>query len=184
MTDKKDQDKPHLRVIRKGDKSGKAKGNTTGKGGMSIPQYKLDEVDYQILQILLKMPGATQDKIGAELGYSRSVIGKRTRRPAFKAAIIEHTKKAVDHCEEVQAAAMRRLKALISNHDPEVALKAVKLALQPFFNTVNINSSNIDEIIYRVQFGDGGTLFQTKEELKASGSQESDIPKSALDLLQ
>ena len=95
---------------------------------------ELDNVDAQILQLLLRFPGLSQTVIGQHVGLTRQAVAHRVRAQKFKRALYEAHRVALDVYQSNQAAAARKLGALIHSDDATIALRACIAHLWPIIH--------------------------------------------------
>lgn len=135
-------------------------------------EFELDKLDERIIQLLVEYPTMAKTKIAKLCGVSNQTLYNRMKKPTFKRALEDLQKNAGALLQDVQTAAMRRLRRLINSSDESIALNAVKLALTPVFNQSTVNVNNLEERIYRVQFGEGGQIFQETIDVPADKAQK------------
>lgn len=144
--------------------------------------YELDEVDKAIIRHLATYPGATQEELAAIVGFSRTGIQKRLKKPSIIRWRQEQATKFMDLLDRVQNKAIRKLERLMDSLDENVALKATLAALTPVLNTANLNLNTVDEKIFRVQIGESGRIVQDVIVVKDEDKKER--PVNSLDLLK
>lgn len=135
-------------------------------------EFDLDKCDERIIQLIVEYPAMSKTRVAKLVGICKNTLVKRMKKPAFQRALEDIQKNAGALLQEVQTAAMRRLRRLINSSDEQIALNAVKLALTPIFNQATVNVNNLEERIYRVQFGEGGQIFQETIDVPADKAQK------------
>ena len=125
--------------------------------------YELDKTDERIIQLMLEYPAITKTKLATVLGFSRKTIHDRLRKPSVQRAFVDLRKNGVQLIKDVQEQGIRRMRKLIQSTDERIALDAARFVLLPMFNQGSINVTNVQEKVYRVQFGDGGQMFTDME---------------------
>lgn len=121
--------------------------------------YELDQTDERIIQLLIEYPNITKTKLGEVLGVTRKTIHCRLRKPSVQRAMTDLRKNGIELIKDVQTQGIRRLRQLIQSKDEKIALDAARFVLLPVFNQGNLTVSQVQERVFRVQFGEGGQLF-------------------------
>lgn len=94
------------------------------KSTKAYPQKPLDEIDRQMLNLILGMPGITDEAIAEKVGYERTQIFKRRHNPTFQETLKEEQKSAIDVIREGQAKAARKVLDHIDSKDDGISLRA------------------------------------------------------------
>jgi hypothetical protein len=135
-------------------------------------EFDLDKLDERLIQLIVEYPAMPKTRIAKLCSITKQTLYNRMKKPSFKRALEDLQKNAGSLLSDVQTAAMRRLRRLIQSSDETIALNAVKLALAPVFNQSTVNVNNLEERIYRVQFGEGGQMFQETIDVPADKAQK------------
>lgn len=95
---------------------------------------ELDHVDGRILELMLKYPKITQEQIGDIVGLTRQTVNERVNADKFQNALKLATRAALEIFQGNQAAAARKLGALIHSKDDRIAVRASIAHLWPFIH--------------------------------------------------
>lgn len=121
--------------------------------------YELDKTDERLVQLMIEYPAVTKTKLAEVLGVTRKTIHTRLRKPSVQRAFADLQKSGVELIKDVQSQGIRRLRQLIQSKDEKIALDAARFVLIPVFNQSSLSVTQVQEKVYRVQFGEGGQLF-------------------------
>jgi histone H3/H4 len=131
--------------------------------------YKIDNLDRAILSLMAQYPSITQEEIAKACGMNRSAIAKRVNKPAFKTAMNEFNKGILQVLIEAQSDAIKQMRKLVNatDIDNDTRIAAARVILSPL-NRMEQNTPPPMNIIYTVQFGEGGQLVRTAKPLDPS----------------
>lgn len=90
-----------------------------------------DDVDRTMLRIILERPGITDRELGSYLNLERSRVNRRRNRPSFAKALEESRLDAMAIFVRNQAAAARKLGALINSANEYIAFRSAREHVMP-----------------------------------------------------
>jgi len=128
---------------------------------------ELDAVDREIANLLIEYPSLPKTKIAEIVGIARKTLYVRMAKPAFQKLMREWYMPEEGLKKEIKNDALRRLRKIIKLGADEVALRACQFILSADYDKSTLEISGVQERIYKVQFGDGGQLYQEVIDVKA-----------------
>lgn len=169
---------------------------TIRRGGRQAlnPDSILDDLAQTILQVEIANPGITTSEICILLGhrFERRTVIRRRSSPLYQRLLQDSRKTALEILIDSQAEALRKLRALVQNSDPKVALGAAKTLAQITIDQASIHThkeiarlrrENPETHIVKVVFGGkrnwviGDAPKQVKDVEAAVAGSESRSPE-------
>jgi hypothetical protein len=137
-------------------------------------EYKLDNVDKMMLNILLEFPAITNEELGKQVGLLGHAARRRRLRPAFNKALDRALEPVDDILKRALPIAARRLLDLTKSDDKKIALEAAKTLLGPILNRVTVDHNVPKMKVYKTEVRSDGTLVrQLIEEIIDSEDQKN-----------
>lgn len=125
---------------------------------------QLNEIDWALIDEVLRNPGITDRQLSAKLGYTRSQINRRRNRPRLQLEIAEFNRDAIVHTQRIIAKALRRAERILQyGNDRDAKTIALK-----FIN-------GLLEIAKDVSKLNAGQREPTPEEVTALSELEKEI---------
>ena len=158
----------------------KKRSTKTGDKGKQSPTtngYSLDEVDHTLLKHLIEYPKSSLEDLGKVVGLHKSSVHKRYHKPAFQKALQDMRAETWEIIKKAQNQASRALLKLTRSKDEKIALEAAKALLAPYLNKGEISVHQVQEIIHRTRFGEGGQMITDTVEIP------KETPGDTLELL-
>lgn len=167
--DKKDKEK--FQVVPSSDEEIVGKLNRMKAMQDARTNYELDKTDERIIQLMIEYPSITKTRLALVLGVTRKTIHARLRKPSVQRAFVDLQKSGIQLIKDVQEQGIRRLRKLIQSTDEKIALDAARFVLLPMFNQSSVTVNNVQDKIYKVQFGEGGQLYTDVQLLEEGNTQ-------------
>lgn len=121
---------------------------------------ELNQTDRLLLKYLVTYPEMKSSKLAKILGMNEGYIRNRVKRPVFKFAMQKLMGTTDQLMSEAAKKAAYRLLELIDHPDPDIALRAIRIALTKYLN--QISDVTMDRIlIYKSTIAPDGNLLQT-----------------------
>ena len=132
----------------------------------SYEEYKLDQVDRQMLQILIEFPAITNEDLSKHVGLGAEQVRRRRVRPAFNKAYDRAIEPVEDILKRALPIAARKMLELTKSDDKRIAFEAAKCLLGPILNRVTVEHSVPKMKVYKSEVrGDGTIVRSLVEEL-------------------
>lgn len=152
--------------------SKKIKKNTTTT---DWDEYKLDNVDKMMINILLEFPAITNEDLGKQVGLKADMARKRRLRPAFNKALDRALEPVEDILKRALPIAARKMLELTKCDDKKIAFEAAKCLLGPILNRVTVDHNVQKMRVYKSEVRSDGTLVrQLVEEMIEGNDPETD----------
>lgn len=88
---------------------------------------RLNEIDWAIIDEVIRNPGITDRELSAKLGYTRSQINRRRNGPRLQREIVEFNRDAIAHTQRIIAKALRRAERILQyGNDSDAKTVAIK----------------------------------------------------------
>lgn len=140
--------------------------------------YRLDPLDQKICEVLFEHPEATIRETAALADTTRAVVERRLKKPAVRKRLEDMRRGVTDLIRRGQVMGIRRLMQLMRSSDEYVALQACKIVMQPLLNTANLNVDMSQRMVYEVQVGPQGQVFQTMRPLDDPSANPQNFPNT------
>jgi len=141
-----------------------------------LSDWELDEVDRKMLQIMTNFPEAQVKQICKFSGITYGQYRKRIARPAFTRVLKQFAEETKDILLKGQRIAAQKLVELVSSNNPQVALRAIELLLNPILNPLGpTGASGAEEIIYQARIGPQGQLMQQVINVAAKANEDIEV---------
>lgn len=120
--------------------------------------YELDDVDHALLRHIMEYPEATFEALGKVVSLSKASVYQRYKKPAFQKALADMRAETWEVIKKGQNQAARTLIKLMRSKDDKIALDAAKTLLAPILNKGELTVHQVQEVIHRTRFGEGGQM--------------------------
>lgn len=137
-------------------------------------EYLVDDTDRRILALMVRYPGIRHAAIADVVGVTKSMVGKRVGRPAFKAALQDLEETADSVLQGAAQKAARKIVKLIDAEDGNIAIQACKIALHQQLAKSQVDLSVNGKITYRTTVNPDGSIIQ---EALAEDARQKGEPK-------
>jgi hypothetical protein len=140
-------------------------------------EYKLDQVDRQLLNILVEFPAITNEELAKHIGLCAAQVRRRRLRPAFNKAYDRAIEPVEDILKRALPIAARKMLELTKCDDKKIAFEAAKCLLGPILNRVTVDH-NVQKVkVYKSEVRSDGTLVRhlVEELLEAKEKEQEKI---------
>lgn len=148
-----------------------------------LDEYKLDNVDKMMLNILLEFPAITNEDLGKQVGLKADMARKRRVRPAFNKALDRALEPVDDILKRALPIAARKMLELTKCDDKKIAFEAAKCLLGPILNRVTVDHNVQKMRVYKTELKSDGTIIRqlVEEMIDASpaGHETIDVEPTA-----
>ena len=134
--------------------------NTNNESSNITHLLELNETDRLLLKYFIAYPKFKATHLARILDLNESYVRNRVKRPPFKLALqkLQGTTDSLMH--EAAKKAAYRLIELIDHPDPDIALRAIRIALAKYIN--QISDATFDRIlIFKSTIAPDGNLLQS-----------------------
>jgi hypothetical protein len=139
--------------------------------------YRLDAIDHKIIEIFQENPLATHKEVAALLDLSKKQIELRMKKPGIRKRLDDMRSSVQQLIQRAQILGVKRLMQLMVSRDEWVALQASKAILAPLLNVGKIQVDQTNRsIVYEVQIGKEGQIYQTARELADPSANPQRLP--------
>ena len=123
--------------------------------------FKLDQVDRQLLNILLEFPAISNEDLGRHVGLCSAQVRRRRLRPVFNKAYDRAIEPVEDILRRALPIAARKMLELTKSDDKKIAFEAAKCLLGPILNRVTVDHNNVQKVkVYKSEVRSDGTLVR------------------------
>jgi len=137
-------------------------------------EYKLDNVDKAMLNVLIEFPAITNEALGKQVGLKAEMSRQRRIRPAFNKALDRAIEPVEDILRRALPIAARRLLELTKCDDKRIAYEAAKTLLGPILNRVTVDHNVQTMKVFKTEVRSDGALMRTMIEEVIGGGDTVD----------
>lgn len=137
-------------------------------------EYKLDNLDRAMINILLEFPAITNEDLGKQVGLKYDATMRRRKRPAFDKAWERAVEPVEDILRRALPIAARRLLELTKCDDKRIAYEAAKTLLGPILNRVTVDHNVQTMKVFKTEVRSDGALVRTMIEEVIGGGDTVD----------
>ena len=137
-------------------------------------EYKLDNVDRAMINVLLEFPAITNEDLGKQVGLKPYQARYRRIRPAFDKAWERAVEPVEDILKRALPIAARRMLELTKCDDKRIAYEAAKTLLGPILNRVTVDHNIQTMKVFKTEVRSDGALVRTMVEEVIGGGDTVD----------
>lgn len=140
--------------------------------------YAVDPLDKEIIKILYEHPTASYREISGLLGVTTRQVEKRVRKPGVMKRLSDARMDVDELVKKGQEIGLKKLIGLSGSKDEFIALQASKLLSAPALASAMVRGGGLPPsgVVYEVQVGPQGQVYQTVRALADPGANPNRFP--------